>query len=54
MAMLKSEVMHNRVVIVLFDRITWRYYLPQSEELEDTYKLPVMLRLNDGTVYGLQ
>jgi len=54
MATLKSEVMQNRVVIVLFDNITWRYYLPQSEELRDTYQLPVMRRLSDGAVYGIQ
>jgi len=53
MAILNREVMENRAVIVVFDSITWRYYLPRSEELKDTYKLPVMLRLNDGAVYGL-
>ena len=54
MATLNNDVMQNRAVIVLFDSITWRYYLPRPEELRDTYKLPVMLRLNDGAVYGLQ
>ena len=53
MATLNNDVMQNRAVIVLFDRITWRYYLPSRAELEDTYKLPVMLRLDDGAVYGL-
>jgi len=53
MAMLNNDVMQNRAVIVIFDRITWRYYLPRPEELGETYKLPLMLRLDDGAVYGL-
>jgi hypothetical protein len=53
MAVLTSDVMQNHAVIVLFDKVDWRYYLPRREELEDTYNLPVMLRLQDGIVYGL-
>lgn len=53
MATLNNDVTQHRALIVIFDKITWRYYLPRPEELAETYKLPLMLRLDDGAVYGL-
>ena len=53
MATLNNDVMQHRALIVFFDTIDWRYYLPSRAELEETYKLPLMVRLDDGAVYGL-
>jgi len=54
MEAMKIEVAQQRAVIVYFDRIQWRYYLPSREELEQSYKLPVMQQLGDGVVFGSQ
>jgi hypothetical protein len=52
MAMLREDLIKNRALIVYFDRINWRWYLPDRHELEETYKLPVLTRFADGVVYG--
>ena len=49
---LRSELMQNRAVVVYLDKITWRWYLPTKDELENVYQLPVLIRLNDGVIYG--
>jgi hypothetical protein len=49
---LRNEVIQNRAVVVYLDKITWRWYLPTKDELENIYKLPVLIRLNDGVIYG--
>jgi hypothetical protein len=49
---LRSELLQNDKLLIQFDRITWRWYLPAKEELENDYHLPVFLRLADGVVYG--
>jgi hypothetical protein len=54
MEALRDELNRNHAVVIYFDRITWRWYLPTRNELEDTYKLPVATRLADGVVYGAQ
>ena len=52
MANVSKEIFENRAVLVYFDRIEWRYYLPARDELDRTYKLPVLKQLPDGVVYG--
>jgi hypothetical protein len=53
MTALRDELNNNRAVVIYFDRVTWRSYLPARDELE-SYKLPVVKRLTDGVVYGAQ
>ena len=50
----RGEVIRQRAVVVYFDRIAWRSYLPSKDELEDFYMLPVLVRLDDGVVYGIK
>jgi len=49
---MRSELIQNRAVVIYLNKITWRWYLPSKEELENVYKLPVLIRLDDGVVYG--
>jgi hypothetical protein len=52
MEALRDDLNNNRAVVIYFDRVNWRWYLPSRNELEETYKLPVATRLADGVVYG--
>jgi hypothetical protein len=49
---MRDDLMQNRAVVLYLDKITWRWYLPSKDELENVYKLPVLVRLEDGVVYG--
>ena len=51
---MRSELLQNRAVLVYLDKITWRWYLPTKDELNNVYKLPVLLQLDDGTIYGIE
>ena len=53
MNILRNELIQNRAVVVYLDKITWRWYLPTKDELESVYKLPVLVRLSDGVIYGI-
>lgn len=50
---MQNEMSQKGAVIVYFDYVTWRWYLPSKEEMEEKYKIPVVLRLGDGTVYAV-
>ncbi len=54
MSALRNDVLQNRSLVIHFDKVTWRWYLPSKDELENVYKLPVMMRLGDGVVYGVR
>jgi len=49
---MRDDLMQNRAVVLYLDKITWRSYLPSKDELENVDKLPVLVRLEDGVVYG--
>ena len=51
---MRNEVIQNRAVVVYLDRITGRAYLPTKDELTNVYKLPVLIQLDDGIVYGIK
>ena len=51
---LREKLGNDHALVVYFDRITWRWYLPAQSELEGSYKLPVAKRLADGVVFGAQ
>ena len=46
--------MQNRAVVVYLDKINWRWYLPSKDELANVYQLPVLVRLDDGVIYGIK
>lgn len=50
--LMREDLMQNRAVVLYLDKITWRWYQPSKDELEHVYKLPVLVRLEDGVVYG--
>jgi len=54
MKALREDLNKNHALIIYFDRVTWRWYLPNRNELEEIYKLPVVTRFADGVVYGAQ
>jgi hypothetical protein len=54
MIALRDGLNNNHALVIYFDRINWRWYLPSRDELEESYKLPVATRLADGVVYGVQ
>lgn len=39
-------------LIVYFNEITWRWYLPSVEEIESSGNLPVLKRVGDGVIFG--
>jgi hypothetical protein len=47
-----SECRDGQAVIVYFDAIDRRAYLPSREELASTASLPVLAKLRDGVVFG--
>jgi len=51
---MRNDLMDERAVIVYMDRITWRWYLPSKEELENVYHIPILARFYDGVVYGIR
>ena len=51
---MRNELFQNRAVLVYLDKITWRWYLPTKDELNNVYKLPVLIQLDDGTIYGIE
>ncbi len=51
---MRFELRHNRAVLVYLDKITWRWYLPTKDELNNVYKLPILSQLDDGTIYGIE
>jgi len=53
MEVLRDDLNNNHALIIYFDQLTWRWYLPTRNELEETYKLPVLMRLADGVVFGV-
>jgi Dolichyl-phosphate-mannose-protein mannosyltransferase len=50
---LRIELLQNRSVVVHFANIPRRWYLPSKDEL-DNYKLPVLIQLDDGVIYGIR
>lgn len=48
---MRNELLQNRAVVIYLNK-TSRWYLPSRDELENTYNLPVLIRLSDGVVYG--
>jgi hypothetical protein len=49
---MRNDLTQNRAVVLYLDKITWRWYLPSKDELENVYKLPILARLKDGVIYG--
>jgi hypothetical protein len=45
-------IVEKGALLVYFNQITWRWYLPTQEELASTCKLPVLQSLSDGVVFG--
>jgi hypothetical protein len=51
---MRNELFQNRAVLVYLDKVTWRWYLPTKDELNYVYKLPILIQLDDGTIYGIK
>ena len=51
---MRNELLQNRAVLIYLDKITWRWYLPTKDELNNVHKLPVLVQLDDGTIYGIE
>jgi hypothetical protein len=47
-----EDIAENKALLVYFNQITWRWYLPSQAEIEATCHLPVLHHFADGTVYG--
>ncbi len=52
MAEVRDAVLSGRSQVLLFDTISWRWYLPSEEEISS--QLPELKRLADATVYGVE
>ena len=54
MSSVQSSVIQDGALVIYLDQIKGRGYLPSVQELEETYQLPVLLKLQDGVVYGTE
>jgi hypothetical protein len=48
---MKRELQTTNGVLIFFDRVNWRSYLPSAKELESILGLRLMLKTADGSVY---
>jgi hypothetical protein len=51
--MLKNDLEMNNGIIVYFDTIKWRFYLPTVDELTSLIPLIIVQKYPDGTIYKL-
>ncbi len=47
---MKSKLKRSGGVVVHFDRVHWRSYLPDAKELETMLGLRILIRAPDGTI----
>jgi hypothetical protein len=45
-------IVEKVAILVYFNQITWRWYLPTQEEIVSTCKLPILQSFGDGIVFG--
>lgn len=50
---MKSKLKMSGGVVVHFDRVHWRSYLPEAKELETILGLRILIRASDGTIATL-
>jgi hypothetical protein len=48
---MKNQLKNNQGLLVYFDRVQWRWYLPSSEELQTALGLRLLMREQDGSIY---
>ena len=53
MEKLYKEVTENGALILYFDKKNTRRNLPDKKDLENIYNMPVLLKLDDGKIYGI-
>ncbi|MFC2055540.1 hypothetical protein ACFLV7_14770 [Chloroflexota bacterium] len=53
MRSLCMEVVDDSAIIVYLDNITWRWYLPTVQEIEDICESLESIHLTDGIVFGV-
>jgi 4-amino-4-deoxy-L-arabinose transferase-like glycosyltransferase len=51
MAQMTLDLQRHKGLVVYFDNITWRWYLPDEDELQALAALAVIRRATDGVVY---
>ena len=51
LAQMKHDMKMSNGVLVYFDRVAWRWYLPERKELETAMGLRLIFAGNDGAIY---
>jgi hypothetical protein len=51
---LKRKLQHKGGVVVYFDLINWRWYLPTEDELMEQLGLQLSIKTSDGSIYKLK
>jgi hypothetical protein len=51
MARMSTDLQRDKGLVVYFDNITWRWYLPDKDELQAFAVLSLMRRATDGVIY---
>jgi hypothetical protein len=51
LAQMKHNMKMSNGVLVYFDRVAWRWYLPERKELETAMGLRLIFAGNDGAIY---
>jgi hypothetical protein len=50
-AQMNADLQHNKGLVVYFDNITWRWYIPDKDELQELVDLSLIRRAADGIIY---
>ena len=48
---MKRSLKDKNGLLVYFDRVRWRWYLPSASELAETLGLRLIIKTDDGSVY---
>jgi len=46
-----KQLKNHDAVLVYFNTVTWRWYLPSEDELKEKMSLRVLFQGADGTIY---
>lgn len=50
---MKSQLENSNGVLVYFDRVNWRWYLPSEDELKEQLPLRLLTKGSDGSIYEI-
>lgn len=53
LALMKQQLQRRNGILVYFNTIAWRWYLPTEDKLQDLLPLRLIVRASDGGIYKI-